>query len=154
MTMLFGGMVVVLYHLPGMQEPSFETDKALLLETRQRLTGVLAEFDALPLPDGVTGEDAEYSTCGTESGGLYQPSAFRELTVPSFGAVPAAVAVAEALQERGWVVSPDTSHGYKIEADRGRWSLTGRVDAAQTGERSGCKRGSMARSLVTSTLSR
>jgi hypothetical protein len=134
MTALLGSGIVMLYHLPGMQEPSFETDKALLTETKGRLTEVVAEFNTLPLPEGVTGKDARYSGCGTESGGLYQPYVFRALAVPSFAAVPTAGAVAQAFRERGWTASPDSSHGYKLAADRGDWRLVGWISASQTGD--------------------
>jgi hypothetical protein len=134
MTALLGSGIVVLYHLPGMQEPSFETDKAQLQQTKERLTAVMAEFDTLPLPDGVTGKDARYSGCGTESGGLYQPYVSGELSVPSLAAVPAARAVAEVFRERGWTASPDGSHGYKLAADRGDWRLMGWISASSTGD--------------------
>ena len=61
----------------------------------------MAEFNTLPLPEGVTGKDATYAGCGTESGGLYQPYVFRQLTVPSLTADSTAGAVAQALRERG-----------------------------------------------------
>ena len=127
---LFGCAVVALYNLPGMQEPSFETDKALLRQTKGRLTEVVAEFNALPLPNGITGKDATYSGCGTESGALYQPFAFKELTVPPLTAVPAAASVAQAFRDRGWTASPDGPGAYKLAASRGDWSLTGWVAAS------------------------
>lgn len=45
----------MLYNLPGVREPSFKTDKALLQQTKDRLTDIVAEFNTLPLPEGVTG---------------------------------------------------------------------------------------------------
>lgn len=134
MTALLGCGVVVLYNLPGMQEPSFETDKALLRQTKARLAEVVAEFNALPLPEGVMGKDAKYFGCGTESGGLDQPFVLRELTVPPLAAVPAAAAVAQALRERGWTASPDGSHGYKLAGARGDWSLMGWVAASSASD--------------------
>jgi hypothetical protein len=134
MTAILGSGIVVLYHLPGMQEPSFKTDKALLQQTKERLTQVMAEFNTLPLPEGVTGKDATYAGCGTESGGLYQPYVSRQLTVPSLTAVSTAGAVAQSLRERGWIASPDGSRGYLLAGDRGDWRLMGWIAASSTGD--------------------
>ena len=130
MTALLACGVIVLSNLPGVREPSFKIDKALLRQTKARLTEIVTEFERLPLPEGVTGKGAKYFGCGTESGGLYQPFVFRELTTGPLAAVPAAAEVAQELRERGWTATPDGSRGHKLSADRDAWALTGWVAAS------------------------